>query len=142
MNSSEEIKCWLQNPPTFRPHNSLVVKALHAKMRGCLDITSPQKWQDLIFQIFAETSFPPWQKKISCTLSMTGFAIWFLQITNPKVIQSCGEPVFFKPGKLFLQKLKRKLSWCNVKTFLHLGIYCLCCWKDAQSERRRFSVIS
>ena len=47
------------NPASFDKER----EALDAQMRGCLNITSAQKWYAVIFQISAEKSFQAWQKK-------------------------------------------------------------------------------
>ena len=70
LSSPEEKKCGLQNSwslPPCKPRNFLAGKTLDVRIQGCLDITSAQKWQNVIFQISAEKKFPGLTKKISWT---------------------------------------------------------------------------
>ena len=50
------------NKTTLKPLDFWAGEALEAWMRGCLNITSAQKWHAVIFQISAEKSFLAWQK--------------------------------------------------------------------------------
>ena len=76
------------NKTTLKP---LDFWAGEARMRGCLNITSAQKWHAVIFQISAEKKFPGLKKEISCTywMNLEVLPHDFLQITTPKVVQKC-----------------------------------------------------
>ena len=60
---------------TLKPCNLLAGEALDALRRDCLNITIAQKWHDANFQIFAEKSFPAWQKGSSKFLYNFGAVI-------------------------------------------------------------------
>ena len=75
----------------FEPCNLWAGEALEAQTRGCLKITSAQKWHSKIYEISAEKSFQAWQKK-------SAYDICKLQ--PPKLYKNVQE-LYCQAGKLF-----------------------------------------
>ena len=81
---------------------------MEARMRGCLNITSAQKWHAVIFQISAEISFPDLKKEISCTywMNLEDLPHDFCKLQPPKLYKNV-KNFFVKPGNFFLQKFEK-----------------------------------